>query len=323
MTTPSTAAMAARLVDLAPRLRARIHDFDGPALLDLLDEYGVRPEDIELRAHVALGPQPSLFHDIEIATAGGRTRVLITANLGLLSCRSPLPSYFRALLYDIDLSEPLMELLRVLDARLVAHRLAATRPARSFPEWPGLTHHLLRLSGPRSAATLASLFRAVFPELEVSARRQSGSQEVFRPRVRIGYTALGSCVFGDRAVVPVDGLEVILRCPHPENDDGEPWRQEVRQRLERLLFPILGEMRVRLRVVLLLLDRDSYAQFDGHSYVGYDPLRGGPWKPRRIVLFEGRVPTPEERAVGKAGPRGSGAAEVGPGEFAGGTGEEV
>ncbi|GAB4556963.1 MAG: hypothetical protein Tsb0020_00660 [Haliangiales bacterium] len=300
MPPPPTAPDTPPPVATRARLRARIRAFDAPALLAALADLGYRRGDIRYRSHFALGPQPSLFHDIEFFAQGGRERALVTVNLGFLSCRSPLPSYFLALLHDMDIREPLMALLGVIDDRLIGERLAGHDPADMFGNRLALERHLFRLSGPGAVATLASLFGHIFPELDVTARRHTGQREVSRPAARIGYTSLGTCVFGARSAVPVSAVEVTLRCAESDSRPGTPWAVEAHSRLSRYVFPLLGELRLHLVVVLLLLDRDTYVRFDGESYVGYDPLKGGVFRPHRVVLFDGRVPDagptlPEQR----------------------------
>jgi hypothetical protein len=326
MTSP-TIDPADRHRRIQERIRARARAFDIPALLALLEHLGYRRTDIVFRGHHALGPQPALVHDIVFAdeadhqhhraegdghreddTAhadetdhelhraeddghreGGTARVIVTVNMGLLSCRSPLPSYFHELLTDLDTGDPLRELLRVVDAQLLATRCAGYRPERMLPGWQGLQQDVLHTAGLGAPSTLHALFHRVFPELDLSVRRVPGERVLRTENARLGHAVLGGCAFGSRSSAAVSAIEVILRCAEPLSRAGAPWAREARARLHTQIFALLRDTDLHLTVYLVMLDRSTYARFDGESYVGYDPLRGGPALPHRVLLFRGPV----------------------------------
>lgn len=275
-----------RLRSVQAQIRARLRAFDATALLDLLAHLGYAAADIVFRAHESNAPQPSLFHDIDFDEHA--PRVVITVNVGLLSCRSPLPSYFGALLADMDMGEPLRALLDLLDHALIRGRLLGERPERMFGQaWDQARRDFLAVGGLRCPSGLDWLFRQAYPELEVAVRRGTGTRALPADGARVGHARLGGCAFGNRSLVPVRDLEVTLGCRESLSGAGVPWLHEAQARLRDLVFPILHGTHVHLIVALLLFDDSMHAQLDAESPVGYAPLPGGSGRPRRIEIFRG------------------------------------
>jgi hypothetical protein len=289
-------AMPTQRIALSPaldavhaRVQARIRAFDASALLDLLSHLGYEPGDIAFRAYESSSPQPSLFHAIEFSDHA--PRVTVTVNVGLASCRSPLPSYFAGLLADMDVGEPLRELLDLLDHALIRGRLLGERPERLFgQDWASARRDMLGLSGLASPSGIDWLFRHAFPELDVVVRRGAAAHAMPADGVRIGHARLGGCAFGNRSLVPVRDVHVTLRCKESLSPAGVPWLHEAQARLAGIVFPILENTRVHLTVALLLLDASMVAELDAESPVGYAPLPGGEDVPRYIEIFRGQVP---------------------------------
>jgi hypothetical protein len=275
------------------RIRDRIRSFDAAALLDLLAHLGYKPAEIAFRAHESSGPQPTLLHAIDFAdsASGHGPRVTITVNVGLASCRSPLPSYFAGLLADMDIGEPLRELLDLLDHALIRDRLVGERPERGFgASWDQVRGDFLALAGLCAPTGVDWLFRHVFPELDVLVRRGTAAHAMPSDGVRIGSARLGGCAFGSRSLVPVRDLHVTLRCRESLSPAGVPWLHEAQERLRAQVFRALGTSRLHLTVALLLCDDSMVAQLDAASPVGYAPLPGGEGTARYIEIFRGQVP---------------------------------
>jgi hypothetical protein len=286
------------------KLKKRIRSFDAVALIRLLAKHGVDALRIRYRAHRTSAPQPTLLHDIHFHRGG---QALVTLNLGLGSCRSPLPSYILAFLADPEIGGPFGRLLDFIDHKLVSDRLASFRPEldpRLVPVrgggrsgWGATRLDMLRLASRTSPSRLQWIFQRVFPELDVGVRRARGSRRMDAPGVRLGSGEMGVAAFGGEAAVPVSGLEVTLFCDEPATYTGRPWTLEAPRRLAAQVFPILGETGVHLTVVLVVLERVAPARFEGpdgyRSYVSYNPLgpeADAPAAPARVVLFSGRVP---------------------------------
>jgi len=307
------------LAELQRSIRERIREFDVPALLDLLTAIGYDPAEIVFRGHPSASPQPSMLHDIEllgaptpvglpataVTTAAAPVRelvppkVAITVNLGLLSCRSPLPSYLLRLCHALETGDPLMELLRLLDRSLLATRLTADGPERLLPSWGDVRRDFLGIHGLDSPLGLHWLFRNVFPELGVRVRRQTDDYRMPFAGARLGFSNLGRCAFGTTTRITVHDVEVTLVSAEP-NHEGSPWPRVADRRIRRFVLPLLDEVCLNLTVAFVLLDRSTYARLEPTSYVGYDPMWGIPdaklvegLPPARIVLYRGALPHTE------------------------------
>ena len=315
---------------------ARARDFEIGALLDLLATMGYRPGDVCFRAHLTETPQPTLLHHIEFTDAEGtiggpapengpsmelgsiaelaaetsqvmaafraggpRSQVTVTVNLGLLSCRSPLPSYFQHLLGDVSIREPLIELLRIIDRNLLHVRLTSDRPDRLVERWDEITADLLRIHGLDSLVGLSWLFRHVFPELPVKVERTSEQLRVPYASARLGFSDLGSACLGAVTRIDVHDFQVTLRCEESLLRPGVPWVREAERRLRTVVFPALDPVCMNLTIVLELEDDRAFAALsDGagprlDSYLGMDPL-GRPdaegLPVRRVILYHGLLP---------------------------------
>lgn len=320
----SASDSSARPRDLEAAISARTLDFDVCALLDTLADIAP-PEgyEVHLEAHDAISPQPGWLHAVRFPE-GGPPAAAIAANVGLLSCRSPLPSYFRRLMEDPEVSDPLRELLRLLDQRLLEGRFASYRPEhdpRLFPDRGELRRDMLALSALRSPAALQWLFRKVFPELRAAARRAPQDLSLRAPDARLGAAKLSVAALGGVARVPARGVEVTLIAegrlsPVREQPDPDaplrPWPAEARARIDARVLPALRGTGLHLAVHLLILDEEALARLrpvtegadsaDGAplpGHVGYDllkpePAPPDPWvpprAPARITLFAGPIP---------------------------------
>ncbi len=333
--TPRPTPRAVPPRDLAAQQRAicaRARDFEIAALLDLLATLGYRPGDVYFRGHVTETPQPTLVHHIEFAgledeiagppggrsvelgsiaelavekppgrvrTGGQASPVTITVNLGLLSCRSPLPTYFQHLLRDPTLQEPLVELLQIVDRNLLRARLTCDRPERIVESWDEITGDLVRIHGLDSLVGLSWLFRHIFPELPAIVERTSDELRVPYASARLGFSALGSACLGASTRIDVHDFQVTLRAGESLLRPGVPWLHEVDRRLRTLVFPALEPVSMNLTIILELADDRAFAMLRDdrapprESYLGMDPfgVPGAPGGPaRRVVLYRGLLP---------------------------------
>ena len=229
----------------------------------------------------------------------GAAPVTVTVNLGLLSCRSPLPSYFQHLLRDSVLYEPLVELLQLVDRSLLRGRLTCDRPEHLVAQWQDITSDLVRVHGLDSLVGLSWLFRHVFPELPVVVERTGDALRVPYASARLGVSALGSACVGVSTPVDVHDFQVTLRCAESLRRPGAPWLHEVNRRLCTIVFPALEPVAMNLTIVLELADDHAVAMLHDarppprESYLGVDPL--GPSRapappPRRVVMYRGLLP---------------------------------
>lgn len=303
MDLPALLAAPLSLAELELRIRAQIKRFDVPALLDLLESIGYDPSEIEFRGHLGASPRPTIIQDIAIrsssdSAAPSGARITITVNVGLLSCRSPLPSYLQRYCQEVETSDPVIELLRVLDRSLLRTRLTADQPERVLPDWGDVRHNFLRIHGLDSPVGLHWLFRTVFPELGVRVLRMTDGYRVPFDTARLGSASLGRCVFGNTARISVHDMEVTL-VSSESTHEGAPWPRVADFRIRRFILPLLEEVCMNLTVAFVLLDRSTRARLVPTSYVGYDPMwgdEGGPEEglpPARMVLYRGALPLTE------------------------------
>jgi hypothetical protein len=299
----TSAALTAldRLTTLERTVVARIREFEVGALLDLLGSIGYGPGEIEFRAHAANGPQPALLHAIAFPDrderARGPAKVVITVNLGLLSCRSPLPTYFQRFFQDMDTRDPMIELIDVLDRSLLHTRLTSDRPERLFAGWDRVRRDLLQVFGLDSPIGLTWLFRQVFPELALRVRRTCNEHMIPYDGATLGTSQLGECSFGDFARVGVHDMEVTLYCEEAIFRGTTPWIREGDRRLRSSVFPLLDEVCLTLTVVFVLLDHGEGARLGPTSYAGHNPM----WRPglgvklpaSRVEVYRGALPRHE------------------------------
>ncbi|QRK06971.1 hypothetical protein JQX13_44085 [Archangium violaceum] len=271
---------------LEQRIRERIRSFDIPALLEQLARMGYRAADIEYRSQRTNVHQGHLVHDIQFLPPPNR-RAVITVNVGLLSVQSLLPSFLLQALERQDNDR--MELfLGYFDHLLLHARFAGLHPERDaslLPGWGETARHRLLLLRPNSPSTLHWLFSSVYPEAEISVRRELRRQQVPSTNLRLGTTTLGDTTsMGGFAYVPTGGMEVSIHCDEPWCGTGVPWSKEAPRRLFTRILPLLSERSLLLTTVLVLRDYESYARIEDDSYVGYDPLVFGE-DVRHVVLF--------------------------------------
>lgn len=321
----ATARASYDLGELELRIKSRIREFELSALLDLLASIGYDPGDIELRGHLGSSPQPGMVHDIEISGPPLRgvrpspplatrrpvaARVVLTVNLGLLSCRSPLPSYLLRMCQELETADPMLELLRALDRSLLHTRLTSDLPDRLLAGWDDVHRDFLRIHGLDSPLGLHWLFRSVFPELEAHVHRITDDYRVPFDPARLGTSSLGRCAFGNTSRITVFDVEVTLIAAEPTLGHV-PWPLIAARRIRRLVLPLLDEVCMNLTVAFVLLDRSAHARLLPTSYLGYDPMavvgEGGepggaprlpeagamPLPPARVVLYRGALPYTE------------------------------
>ena len=275
---------------LEQRIRERIRSFDIPALLELLRASGYGGAEIEYRGQRTSVHQSHLVHDIEFLHDAPRTRIVITVNMGLLSAQSPLPSFLMQTMEQLD-HDRLERFIGYFDHLLLSECFAGLYPEREerlLPGWGGAGPDRLRLMRPTCPSTLHWLFRKIFPEVEVSVRRELREQRLPAKELRMGASALGEgASMGGFASIPTGGLEVKLHCDEPIASNGVPWALEAGRRFEALLRPLLSETVLMLSVVLVIREQGSVLNLEQTSQLGYHPLQEAEERIRQVVIFSG------------------------------------
>lgn len=214
-----------------------------------------------------LAPEGRPVLAARVRVAAGAPSVVVHLPGGLLGPLSPLPSYFQRLLGDEVLAESLGALLHVLDDALFRARARHADGKRGlFPRTPVdplLSEALVNTS----PLYVDWLFRQVFPELRVHVTRSALPRPVQLDRVLLGSVALGHCALDGHTQLVGQSLDVILTTscdwsgprqslPGP----GETWAEEVRTRLNQLVFPQFRRHPLALRVVLRVLASQTQAR---------------------------------------------------------------
>jgi hypothetical protein len=281
------------------RIRERIRSFDIPALLDVLAANGYGDAEIEYRSHRTTVRQSHLVHDIQFIHQP-KKRVIITVNVGLLSTQSPLPSFLMRTMDQLD-HDRLERFIGFFDHLLLEECFAGLYPERNealLPGWEGAALDRLRLLRPTCPSTMHWLFLKVFPEAELSVRRDVRHQRVPAREMRLGASALGEGdSMGGFASIPAGGVEVTIFCDEPISASGIPWAVEARRRFETALAPLLSETVLMLTVILVLREREGFLRIERDSHLGFDPLHGAPPQPQRVLLFSGDTSSLRARAA--------------------------
>jgi hypothetical protein len=277
------------------QIAERIQDFDVPALLEQLSRLGYGEKEIEFRSHRSAAHQGQLLQSIEFIQEPQR-RVIITANLGLLTVQTPLPSFFFQQMDRLD--QDMMEaFIGFFDDLLLRERFRGLFPERDpsvLPRWEeeeSLVDRLtlLRLSSPSS---LHWLFSKVFPEAEVLVRRDPRRQRMDAPNLLLGFTVLGEGPpMGGFSNVPMGGLEAWVYLDEAVTGSGTPWATEAQRRFNQDILSRLAEVNLSLTVYLVIRELHGHARLHPRSYVGFDPIkRPRPLlvePPKVIILFSG------------------------------------
>jgi len=271
------------------RIRERIRSFDIPALLEVLRTHGWADAEIEYRGQRTAVHQSHLVHDIEFIPAPDK-RVLITVNMGLLSAQSPLPSFLMQTMDQLD-HDRLERFIGYFDHLLLRDCFAGLYPEQEeslLPGWRQAEKDRLRLLRPTCPSTLHWLFRKVFPETELSVRREVREQRLAARELRMGSSTLGEGdSMGGFASVPTGGVEVRIYCDEPRASNGVLWAEEARRRFDAELRPLLSETVLMLSVVLVLRDQESVLRLARDSHLGYYALQDSPAQTQQVLIFSG------------------------------------
>jgi hypothetical protein len=284
---------------LERRIRERIRGFDIPALLSVLAASGYGDAQIEYRGHRTTLHQSHLVHDIQFIHQPLK-RVVITVNMGLLSAQSPLPSFLMQTMEQLD-HDRLERFIGYFDHLLLHACFTGLYPERDetlLPGWSETVRDRLRMLRPTSPSTLHWLFSKVFPEVELSVRREVRQQRVAAREMRLGATTLGEGdSMGGFASIPTGGMEVKIYCDEPISSNGVAWAVEARRRFESDILPLLSESVFMLTVFLVLRDQQGVLRTERDSYLGYDPLQESSLYTQQVLLFSGDTSSPSERST--------------------------
>ena len=164
------------------------------------------------------------------------------------------------------------------------------RDTSIFRDWEGTKRSYLSLLGIRSTSTMHWLFETTFPELGVKVERGVLTRNVKLEGTRLGFSVLGGgAVLGGFSRVPVPGFTITMYCDEEHTEFGRPWAEEVRRRLDSIIFPAIAETAVDVRVSLVIRSEKVWAALKPTSYLGFDRLKGGARRNREVQVWKGQV----------------------------------
>jgi hypothetical protein len=273
------------------RIAQKLHEFDLISLLCLLQHIGYSLEDIRFRSHLSTVSQPSLLHKIRFSHTPVREVVLVV-NFGLLSAQSPLPSYFFKKMDEGVMDEQrFSDFMTFFDKTLIYNYLLTLYPEldfKLFPNWENSKQRYFRMLELKSVSTLHHLFGLVFPELDTDVQKTPLGRVIETTFPVLGITKLGDdAVFGKEVNAWVSGIRVTLFSDEEIAGNKVPWPKEIQSRLDKLVFPLLRKAGIDMEIFLVIRSQRGWAKLHTESYLGYDRIRGGEAKYRRIRIFRG------------------------------------
>ena len=220
--------------------------------------------------------------------------VIITLNLGLLGAQSALPSYFQKKMHKSSVDYiRFVDFIGYFDNFLIKSYLFAIYPEINrvlFTDWESTKRRYLQMLDLKLCSTLHWFFQLVFPELGVKVEKAQMQRGMQIESIQLGKTVIGDdAVFGKKTTVPVYGRRATLISESDLTDPGEPWLGVIRQRLAEQVFPILSSVGIDMEIFLVIRAQKGWAKLHTNSYLGYDKIRGGQEKYRRILIFKGRI----------------------------------
>ena len=279
--------------NLERKITKRVHEFDIISLLRLLMSMGYGPEEIRFKGNNSLCSQSALIHSISFYDEQVKEAV-VTLNLGLLSAQSPLPSYFRKKMEDdIAGSRRFEQFIGYFDHHLIRDYICNLYPEINrfyFSSWQLTKRRFVEMLDLKSVNALHWLFQVVFPEIGVKVEKALISREMETVPIRLGKDKLGSdAVFGNKARAPISGRRITLSSEEDTTETQVAWPREIKDRLTRLVFPILQPTGIDLEINLLLKSQKRWARLHTETYLGYDSIRNGGESFRRVRIFKGHI----------------------------------
>lgn len=278
------------MVSLEARIVENIWRFDPFNLLLLLDYLGYGMEDILFRSHFSSSSQSRLLEAIEFQETP--KKAIISLNLGLLGGQSALPNYLFKQVDNESVDDELFtEFFGFFDDRLLRRFLLAIYPELNqslIHNWETQKRAALYTLKLDSVISLHWLMELVFPELQVRVEKAILKRQVLLNSPILGKFHLGhQTVFGKKKELPVAGKLITLISDEGDFSNGQPWPQEINQRLQSLVFPLLQNVGVCLEIWLLIRNQSTALSLKATSYLGYENIHSDKLQSRRIRIFSG------------------------------------
>jgi hypothetical protein len=271
------------------RIEQNITHFDVCSLLELLYEMGYQSSDIYFESHSDCSSRSSLCEKIVFSESDPKVRLIL--NIGLLAGNSPLPNFFKKKM-DTGSIDPILftRYLNFFDHHLISNLLAMSMPDINnifFSSWQETKGHYLKLLDLNSTSTLWHLFQVCFPELKIKVLK---APKVFKRNsssIVLGKTLLGLESFlGKKIIQTTPSFKIMLTGEETNTDLMVPWPIAIKERLKRIIFPILQRTHIHFRIIFIQKDGIAYTRLKKNTQLGYCMLGKGV-NPLKILLFSG------------------------------------
>lgn len=266
--------------------------FDPINLLILLAHMGYGMDDILFCSHFSRCSQSRLIESVEFRVSP--KKVLITLNLGLLGGQSVLPNYLFKQVDDNAIEDQRFSaFFGYFDDRLLRRFLLAIYPEYDQtiePNWEFRKKAALQTLKLNSVTSLHWLSQLVFPELQVRVKKVTLQRQMDLGAPILGKTQLGyQTVLGKIKKIPVAGVRITLISDEDNFTKHQAWPDEVEQRLQVQMLPILQGIDLDLEIWLMIRSQSSWLSLKTNSYLGYENIVGDADKIRQIRVFSGRL----------------------------------
>lgn len=256
--------------DLELRINQQIGEFDLISLMRLLKHKGFQDKHIRFDSYSSQTSQERLIREVKIYSDD---HVLIVVDLGLLGIETPLPSVMiRDIKPEVGQGTFADKLLDMLDHSLILNYIINIYPEINsgfFSNWSNTQRQILFLQNVHSVSTIHWMFQQVYPEFSVTLDQKDIDQMVNAIPIILNQSNLGdSAYFGGVVSTEAPCIRVNLYLEKEHYRNHVLWVDEVEQRLQELIYPLIDKREVYLVVSLRLPHRQKVFLLSNQSVLG-------------------------------------------------------
>lgn len=270
----------------------RVRTYDPCALVKTLLQAGYQWDDIFFKGDYDFTSASCLckkiaFHD------GDKIKVTITLNLGLLSPNTSMPSYFfQAIDQSPSQGESFQKFIGYFNhftlKNLIQMQLLELSP-HLFSSWSAALEDYFCLTGLNSLLALDSLFRLVFPDLDLKIKKMPQKEIVKNSIFRLGTGSLGeNAILGGNATKTFESFRISLYSNEDFRLKGQPWAEEIKSRLNEVVFPLLTKTSLHLLIELVVRKPKNQLKLSLDSFLGLERIGKNSF-PSRLLIFYGET----------------------------------
>ena len=282
-----------QMQSIESRIRAKTNRFDLVSLIRLLRHIGYQDNQIRFKSYNSQVSQKGLIHDI-MFRKWPEEIVVLTLNLGLLAPQTPLPSYFQKIIDKrmIDVNT-FYQFINFFDHPIAENLIKSVMPENNtklFPDWERTKLNFVKMMDLKSINTLYWFIALYFPELELRVDKTKNRRDIVTNPFVLGKAVLGdTATFGAQTKIVTQGVRITFFAEEERTNKDVPWPKEIRQRLEKYIFPVLSTVGVDVQILLVIKYQYAWAKLEQNSYLGYDKIQGGKNQLRMIKIFYGHL----------------------------------